>query len=71
MAGETRPAPGGGIEIQALVKRYEGTAVVDNISATVAPGEFFSLLGPSGSGKTTTLMMLAGFEAPDSGGIAV
>jgi putative spermidine/putrescine transport system ATP-binding protein len=71
MAGEDQTAPGGGIEIQALVKRYEGTAVVDNISATVAPGEFFSLLGPSGSGKTTTLMMLAGFEAPDSGGIAV
>jgi putative spermidine/putrescine transport system ATP-binding protein len=71
MAGEDQTAPGGGIEIQALVKRYDGSAVVDNINATVAPGEFFSLLGPSGSGKTTTLMMLAGFEAPDSGGIAV
>lgn len=29
--------------------------------------EFISLLGPSGSGKTTTLMMIAGFEMPDSG----
>ncbi|MGH7107834.1 MAG: ABC transporter ATP-binding protein, partial [Acetobacteraceae bacterium] len=31
----------------------------------------FSLLGPSGSGKTTTLMMIAGFVAPDAGSIRI
>ena len=38
-------------------------------AAAIRPGEFFSLLGPSGSGKTTTLMMVAGFVAPDGGAI--
>lgn len=51
-------------------KTYDGkTAVVDDLDLTVGEGEFLSLLGPSGSGKTTTLMMLAGFEAPTAGEI--
>jgi spermidine/putrescine ABC transporter ATP-binding subunit len=41
---------------------------VRNISFSVEPGEFFSLLGPSGCGKTTTLRMIAGFEQPDEDG---
>ncbi|MDT8267342.1 ABC transporter ATP-binding protein, partial [Roseomonas sp. DSM 102946] len=32
---------------------------------------FISFLGPSGSGKSTTLMMIAGFETPESGQIAL
>nr|WP_255635677.1 ABC transporter ATP-binding protein [Azospirillum sp. 412522] len=40
-----------------------------NLNFAIEEGEFLSLLGPSGSGKTTTLMMLAGFEAPSSGSI--
>src|SRR5690554_4667056 len=42
---------------------------VDNISVTINPGEFVTLLGPSGCGKTTTLRMVAGFETPTSGDI--
>ena len=50
-------------------KTYDGeTFVTRNLNFEIQEGEFLSLLGPSGSGKTTTLMMLAGFEAP-SGGI--
>ena len=41
--------------------------VVRDVSFTLAPGEFLTLLGPSGSGKTSTLMMVAGFEAPTRG----
>jgi putative spermidine/putrescine transport system ATP-binding protein len=37
----------------------------------VDKGEFVSFLGPSGCGKTTTLRMVAGFEQPDSGRIAI
>jgi spermidine/putrescine transport system ATP-binding protein len=42
---------------------------VDNLSLTIEPGEFISLLGPSGCGKTTTLRILGGFEDPTSGAI--
>ena len=45
--------------------------VVDQLDLSVYRGEFLTLLGPSGSGKTTCLMMLAGFETPDSGTIEV
>jgi spermidine/putrescine ABC transporter ATP-binding subunit len=59
----------GAIELRGLTKRYGDDIVVNNIAASIAPGEFFSLLGPSGSGKTTTLMMVAGFVHPDGGTI--
>jgi ABC-type Fe3+/spermidine/putrescine transport system ATPase subunit len=41
------------------------------VSLAIGIGEFFSLLGPSGCGKTTTLLMIAGFERPDAGRIAI
>lgn len=58
------------IELTNVVRSYDGrTRAVDGINLSVAKGEFITFLGPSGSGKTTTLMMLAGFEEPDSGRI--
>src|SRR5512146_3080961 len=51
-------------------KTYDGlNRVVDDLHLDILRGEFLTLLGPSGSGKTTTLMMLAGFEAPTAGAI--
>ncbi len=51
-----------------VVKSYDGAVnAVEDVSFAVERGEFLTLLGPSGSGKTTTLMMIAGFEYPDSG----
>lgn len=44
---------------------------VRDFNLETEPGEFFCLLGPSGSGKTTVLNMLAGFEAPTQGTIAI
>jgi spermidine/putrescine ABC transporter ATP-binding subunit len=67
--GATVAAGRGAIELRGLTKRYGEETVVNAIGASIAPGEFFSLLGPSGSGKTTTLMMVAGFVHPDGGKI--
>ncbi len=59
------------IEFEHVFKRYPGSkaAAVDDLNLHIEAGEFLTLLGPSGSGKTTTLMLLAGFEAPSSGTI--
>lgn len=64
----------GAIEVRDLRKtfrRRNGDEVVpvDNVSFTVAGGEFVVLLGPSGCGKTTLLRCIAGLEQPDAGEI--
>lgn len=40
-----------------------------DVSLSIEPGEFVTLLGPSGCGKTTILRMIAGFESPNEGEI--
>ncbi|MBT3350492.1 MAG: ABC transporter ATP-binding protein [Nitrospinaceae bacterium] len=58
--------------VKNLVKNFGSeTLAVDNVSFTVAEGEFVTLLGPSGCGKTTTLRCIAGLETPDSGDISI
>ena len=54
-----------------LEKSFGPTRVVKDFNLTVEQGEFISLLGPSGCGKTTVLRMVAGFETPSSGAIAI
>jgi ABC-type Fe3+/spermidine/putrescine transport system ATPase subunit len=59
------------LQFNNVVKKFGDAVVVNDISFTVAPGEFFTLLGPSGCGKTTTLRLLAGLEMPDAGEIVL
>jgi putrescine transport system ATP-binding protein len=64
------PAPGKAfLQIQDVVKEFNGYKAVNNASVDIAQGEIFALLGPSGCGKSTLLRMLAGFETPTSGRI--
>ena len=57
------------LEIRGLSKSYGDFRAVDDLSLSVAKGEFITILGASGSGKTTTLMMIAGFDYPSAGEI--
>ncbi|MDG6250302.1 ABC transporter ATP-binding protein [Methanocalculus sp.] len=52
-------------------RQNEQLLALDNISATVAKGEFLCILGPSGCGKTTLLRMIGGLDHPTSGEIVV
>ena len=55
------------IEVKNLTKRYDGVAVVNGVSFSVARGEIFGLLGPNGAGKTTTILMLLGLSEISAG----
>jgi ABC-2 type transport system ATP-binding protein len=55
------------ISFDRLTKRYGSVLAVDGLSFDVEPGRVTGFLGPNGSGKTTTLRMLLGLAAPDSG----
>jgi osmoprotectant transport system ATP-binding protein len=59
------------IEIDGVSKVYDGRAVVDDLSLTIADGAFCVLLGPSGCGKSTTLRMVNRLIAADSGTIRI
>src|SRR3954452_5577589 len=75
MAAELTTMTGAGrgasVSLSNLERRYDRVAAVAGVSLDILSGEFLTLLGPSGSGKSTTLMMIAGFETPTSGDIAI
>jgi ABC-type polysaccharide/polyol phosphate transport system ATPase subunit len=50
---------------------FEQNRALDDVSFTVAPGEFFGVVGPNGSGKSTLLKVLAGIYRPDRGTVRV
>ncbi|UYQ93402.1 ABC transporter ATP-binding protein [Chitinophaga horti] len=54
-----------------LVKRFDNTVAVNDVSFTVNEGENLVLLGTSGCGKTTTLRMLNRLTEPDAGKITI
>ncbi|HEU4814667.1 ATP-binding cassette domain-containing protein, partial [Janthinobacterium sp.] len=57
--------------IRNLIKEFDGVRAVNDVSVAINKGEIFALLGSSGCGKSTLLRMLAGFETPTSGRIAL
>jgi putative spermidine/putrescine transport system ATP-binding protein len=63
--------PAQGILLRGITKRFGASVAVNDVDLEVHRGEFFTMLGPSGSGKTTLLRLIAGFEIPDAGSIAL
>src|SRR5215212_840067 len=61
----------GFLELTGIQKRFGATYAVEDFNLVAERGEFVSFLGPSGCGKTTTLRMIAGFEQPTNGTIAI
>ncbi len=59
------------VELSGLTKSYGSVVALDDVSLSVAQGQFVVLLGPSGSGKTTLLSILGGFTRPTSGRVMI
>src|SRR3954463_3941839 len=59
------------LELTGIQKRFAQNVAVEDFNLAAEKGEFVSFLGPSGCGKTTTLRMIAGFERPTAGQIAI
>ena len=66
MNEETGPAA---LELEKARRTFGSVVAVDDVSLSVADGEFVTLLGPSGSGKTSTLRLVGGFETLELGSI--
>src|SRR5687767_1450864 len=60
------------IDLRHVTKTFAGDVVaVDDVSLTIADGEFIALVGPSGCGKSTLLRAIAGLEEVTSGEISI
>lgn len=59
------------IEVSQVRKTYDEFIAVDELTFDIAQGSVFGLLGPNGAGKTSTIRMMIGITAPDSGEIKV
>ena len=59
------------IEINNLSKSFKDVKAVDDLSFKVKKGEFFAFLGVNGAGKSTTISIMCGQLAKDSGSVTV
>jgi ABC-2 type transport system ATP-binding protein len=59
------------IQTHGLTRRFGELRAVDDVTFSVAPGQFFGFLGPNGAGKSTTIKMLTGLLEPSAGTIEI
>jgi energy-coupling factor transport system ATP-binding protein len=62
--GPAVPRREGGVTLKDVTFGYGKTALLDNLSLRVEPGEILGVIGRNGGGKTTLLRLLAGLERP-------
>ena len=59
------------VELNHVRKVYDTKIAVEDLSISIEPGTMFGLLGPNGSGKTSSIRMMIGITAPDSGTVSL
>jgi len=59
------------IQTRGLTRRFGELTAVDDVTFSVAQGQFFGFLGPNGAGKSTTNKMLTGLLEPSAGAIEI
>lgn len=59
------------IQTNGLTRLFGELAAVEDVTLSVAPGQFFGFLGPNGAGKSTTIKMLTGLLEPSAGTIDI
>jgi ABC-2 type transport system ATP-binding protein len=59
------------IQTHGLTRRFGALTAVEDVTLTVATGQFFGFLGPNGAGKSTTIKMLTGLLEPTAGTIEI
>ncbi|MSU25221.1 MAG: ABC transporter ATP-binding protein [Opitutus sp.] len=59
------------LQLRSVTKRYGSLVALNDVSLTIARGEFFGLLGPNGAGKSTLMSLVAGLRAPDTGSLTL
>ncbi len=59
------------IQTHGLTRRFGALTAVEDVTFSVAAGQFFGFLGPNGAGKSTTIKMLTGLLEPSAGTIEI
>jgi branched-chain amino acid transport system permease protein len=63
----TVPAQAGALTLEQVVLSFGGVHAIDGLDLEIRPGQIHGLIGPNGSGKTTTLNVISGYYAQQSG----
>jgi phospholipid/cholesterol/gamma-HCH transport system ATP-binding protein len=59
------------VEFRGVSKRFGNNLILDQVDLTIYSGEALAIIGPSGTGKSTSLRIIAGLTAPDSGEVYI